>query len=174
MSKTEAFTQSLYEDADLREDLTDDEAEPLFQWAGEIAGQLEQSGVSEEEFERKTKQLRQLIKHANRFVGQRSYAGADVHQQQLADLRAAAQTLGLTPPDEPITASADDSPAYMGALLAQMGASSHEASITPEEAPTPAAPVDPSTQQESASNLHGWRSWLSKLNEALETGNDEG
>ncbi|MBE2183595.1 MAG: hypothetical protein IAE89_09240 [Anaerolineae bacterium] len=173
MSKTEAFTQSLYEDADLREDLTDAEAEPLFQWAGEVAHQLEESGVSEEEFESKTKQLRQLIKRANRFVGQRSYAGADVHQQQLADLRAAAQTLGLTPPDEPITASADDSPAYMGALLAQMGTAGYKEPITPESS-TPAAPVESSVQPESVNSFHGWRSWLSKLNEALETGNDEG
>jgi len=173
VSKSEAFTQSLYEDADLREDLTDEEAAPLFEWASGMAHELEAAGANEEEFEAKTKQLRQLIKKVNRFVGQRSYVEADAHQQQLDDLRAAAQTLGLAPPDEPITASAAQPSAYMGALLTQLKpekavpAQAAQQETPAPETPAQKAPTEEPPAEEAGSDFRGWRSWLNNLDKAL-------
>ncbi len=165
MTRAEAFTQSLYEDANLREDLTDEEATPLFDWAAGIANSLDDSSATDEDFEQKTKQLRKVIKGVNRLVGQRSYAPADAHQQQLDDLRSAAQMMGITPPDEPIVASADQSTAYMGALLAQMQLST--ATKPAQAEPSVPAHQDQPELPDTGEDFRGWRSWLPNLDKAL-------
>ncbi len=159
MNRNAAFSQELYEDADLREDLTDDEAAPLFEWAAGIACGLDESHASDEDFEAATKQLRALIKNINRLVGQRSYATPDARQKQLEEVRAAAITIGLTPPDEPLTANAADSTAYMSTLLAQMQPTTTDAAV---QAP----------HTETNQEFDGWRSWLNNLDQAL-SGDDE-
>lgn len=69
-SVIEAEKLRLYESPALREDINDDEASILLKWGEEqvlrLAGQ-------DGDFEKQCQFLRQLIKHINRFVGQREY-----------------------------------------------------------------------------------------------------
>ena len=85
---TEAEIQSereqLYESSALRDDIFDDEASLLLAWGEQqvirLAGQ-------DGEFEQLCRFLRQLLKHINRFVGQREFldaAGQQKYMEQVA------------------------------------------------------------------------------------------
>jgi hypothetical protein len=66
-----AERERLYESASLREDINDDEATVLLQWGEDQVRRL--AGQSGADFEQQSRFLRQLIKHINRFVGQREF-----------------------------------------------------------------------------------------------------
>ena len=51
MSRAEDAVQRLYESADVRDELTDDEAETLLKWAEDELIRLDESGADDETFE---------------------------------------------------------------------------------------------------------------------------
>lgn len=65
--------ERLYESSSLRDDLNDDEATVLLGWGEAQVERLAQAYPAEEAFEQKCRFLRQLLKHLNRFVGQREF-----------------------------------------------------------------------------------------------------
>jgi hypothetical protein len=66
-----AEEQRLYESASLRDDLNDEEAQTLLTWGQKQVRRLAVDYA--DNFEQKTRFLRQLIKGINRFVGQREF-----------------------------------------------------------------------------------------------------
>ncbi|MGB1287244.1 MAG: hypothetical protein ACPG7F_11965 [Aggregatilineales bacterium] len=75
-AQIEAEQQRLYESGALRDDLNDDEAKVLLQWGEEQVVRLSEQ-VSDDDFEKQCRFLRQLIKSINRFVGQREFNERD-------------------------------------------------------------------------------------------------
>lgn len=99
MSRVDSALEALYEDASLRDELRDDEANELLKWAEAELVKLDTSGATDADFESKIAQLRQLVRGMNRFVGRRaeiSAQGADDAVTRLTD-QAAALGYSLTP-----------------------------------------------------------------------------
>lgn len=139
-AEIQAERERLYESTALRDDLMDPEAEILLRW-GE--GQVERMAREmPDEFEQKSRFLRQLLKHINRFVGQREFNDAAGQAKYLADVvkwlgplgfsgdHSVESLMGILPPD------AKDMNATLHAVLA---------ALTPPTAETPSAePEEPS------------------------------
>jgi hypothetical protein len=147
---TRAFDalQALLEDASLREDLTDDEAAPLFDWAADQLKRLDAQQADDAAFAAAVGAIRRLVKTMNWLVGQRSYADQDTLSGYLMKAAAAAQEAGLNPPTLPFSAQAlperQDGAALMGDLLASMAA----------PVPLPPAATDP--QEPEPTRNFGW------------------
>lgn len=88
----EAALQALYEDASLRDELRDDEANELLKWAEAELVKLE--GADEAVFDEKVGELRRLIRGMNRFVGRRADLSAQAGDESLAHLSQHADALG--------------------------------------------------------------------------------
>lgn len=142
-AEIQAERERLYESTALRDDLMDPEAEILLRW-GE--GQVERlAREMPGEFEQKSRFLRQLLKHINRFVGQREFNDAAGQAKYLTDVvkwlvplgfsgeHSVESLMGILPSD------AKDMNATLQAVLA---------ALTPPIAETPPAePEEPSTAE---------------------------
>jgi hypothetical protein len=92
MSRADDALQALYEDASLRDELGDEEANTLLKWA---AGELAKLGDADESvFEEKTRELRRLLRGMNRFVGRRAEITAQADDTALLKLSEHANALG--------------------------------------------------------------------------------
>lgn len=151
MAQAEQALQRLYEDADLRGDLRDSEAESLLKWAEEQVTRLAEQVTDETQFEAQFDVLRGMLKDMNRLVGRRAEMDADTQAAKLGEITAAAQALGApvtvqaqTPPD---FQAMDDSTA-LNTLIGMISPTAAQATPAPTEsfsAPAPApAPVQPS------------------------------
>lgn len=96
MSRAESALEALYEDASLRDELRDDEANELLKWAESELVKLDESGADDEAFEEKVGQLRRLIRGMNRFVGRRAEISAQADDQTLVKMSEQADALGYT------------------------------------------------------------------------------
>lgn len=131
MSRADSLIEAFYEDPDLRDSLTDDEAEVLLRWASEQAARLDASGADDAAFDALATELRRLVKQINRYAGEGAYAPADAQAAALSGITAGAQAVGLNVmPTFSAQAAADP----MGALTGLL------ASMTPAETPTPSDP----------------------------------
>ncbi|MEO1290154.1 MAG: hypothetical protein AAFV93_20575 [Chloroflexota bacterium] len=74
--------ERLYESASLRDDLNDSEAKILLEWGESQVERLAQEYP--DEFEKKGRFLRQLLKNINRFVGQREFNEADGQREYIS------------------------------------------------------------------------------------------
>jgi hypothetical protein len=141
MTRADSLVQAFYEDPDLRDSLTDDEAEVLLRWAGEQAARLDASGADDAAFEALAAELRRLVKQINRYAGEGAYAPPEAQSAALSGIAAGAQAVGLNMIP---TFSAQAAPADpMSALTGLLG------SLTPAETLTPLAePPAPPTDEE--------------------------
>ena len=94
----EKAVQRLYENANLRGELTDDEAEVLLGWGETKANELAAKNLDDEAFEAQFHQLSTLIGQINQFVGKREGMPAEAQQEALGKIAAAAGTM-----EHPIT-----------------------------------------------------------------------
>jgi hypothetical protein len=93
MPGAEGAIERLYEDADVRDELRDDEANTLLKWAEDRLTQLAAQAATDEEFDAKASQFRSLLKGMNRLVGNRSTLDADALNTRLAELSAQAASV---------------------------------------------------------------------------------
>lgn len=146
-AEIQAERERLYESTALRDDLMDPEAEILLRW-GE--GQVERlAREMPDEFEQKSRFLRQLLKHINRFVGQREFNDTAGQVKYLADVvkwlgplgfssdHSVESLLSILPPD------AKDMNATLQAVLAALTPPIAETPPAPPEEPTLAAVAPP-------------------------------
>jgi hypothetical protein len=129
MSRAETAMEQLYEDMDIRDELTDEEAAPLLKWAETQAIRLDAESADNTAFEQNVRRLRDLLKSLNHAVGKRSYATPEELNAALEKVSTAAQGVNMTLPasaEEPFQAQgAQDNVAYMQGLLNQLDASIH-------------------------------------------------
>lgn len=146
-AEIQAERERLYESTALRDDLMDPEAEILLRW-GE--GQVERlAREMPDEFEQKSRFLRQLLKHINRFVGQREFNDTAGQAKYLTDVvkwlaplgfsgdHSVESLLSILPPD------AKDMNATLQAVLAALTPPIAETPPAPPEEPTLAAVAPP-------------------------------
>lgn len=93
----ETATSRLYEDASLTEDLIDEEAKKLLQWAETQLPDLIVKYTDETAFDEAFKALKTMVKGMNRFVGQRASMDDTEKQERLGKIAATAVTLGFNP-----------------------------------------------------------------------------
>lgn len=143
MSRADDALQRLYESADLRDELTDEEADQLLKWAeSQIAG-LDQSAGDDETFAAQVAALLKLIKNVNRFAGRQGQLTAQVDDPLPGAIAASAGALGYAASPEQIAAAATGDPAgTVAALTGLLGG----AAAPP--APAPPAPDEPSASPE--------------------------
>ncbi len=144
-ARVEAAIERLYEDSDLRDELTDDEAQHLLRWAEAELSKVDASSADETAFETAVDTLGSLIKSINRFIGRRSYSTPDEQAAAFAKIADHAQSLGYPLPADAFTASfeaqaAADNVAALQALLSQIETSAAPAA---QAAPAPSAPETP-------------------------------
>lgn len=127
-ARVEAAIQRLYEEPDLRDELTDDEAERLLRWAEAELTRVDAGSADDAAFDTAVDTLRSLIKAINRFIGRRGYASPDEQAAAFAKIAAHAQALGYPLPADTFTPSfeaqaAGDNIAALQALLQQIESS---------------------------------------------------
>lgn len=69
MKRVDEALQRLFEDPGLREDLVDDDAEVLMQWAESKLAELDSKGEDDAQFEAHVDTVKEMVKAVNRFVG---------------------------------------------------------------------------------------------------------
>ncbi len=94
MSRAEDALQGFYEDASLRDELRDDEANELLKWAESELTKLDATGADDAVFEEKLGELRRLLRGMNRFVGRRQEITAQADDESLVKLTEHANALG--------------------------------------------------------------------------------
>jgi len=171
VSRADALIQAFYEDADLRDALTDDEAEVLLRWAAGQAARLDAGGAEDAAFDALARELRRLIREINRFAGEGLYAPHEAQAEALTAIGQGAQAVGLSmlpsfsaqaAPADPmaaltgllarLTPSAEDAPPTLEAQSAA-GIAAAEATPLPAEPsteppPPPTPPVPPAPDEE--------------------------
>lgn len=138
MSRADDVVQAFYEDADLRDSLTDDEADVLLRWASEQAARLDASGADDAAFDDLASQLRQLVKRINRYAGEGLYTPPDAQAAALTAIAQGAQGIGLAtaPAFSAQAAPADPMAALTGVLASFSPAESAPAELTVSAAET--------------------------------------
>ena len=141
-SRVEAAIQSFYEDADLRGELTDDEANVLLRWAETELSKVDAASADDAAFEAATDTLSSLIKSINRFIGRRGYSTPEEQAAGFAKISAHAKALGYPLPADAFTASFDAQAAADNITALQALLSDIEHSAAPVAAQAAAAAPD--------------------------------
>ncbi|MEO8394557.1 MAG: hypothetical protein ABI700_16300, partial [Chloroflexota bacterium] len=94
MSRAEDAVMHLYESADVRDELTDDEAETLLKWAEAELTRLDESGADDETFDAKVVTLMDLLKNMNRYAGKQGQLTAQADDQTPSAIASLAGSLG--------------------------------------------------------------------------------
>lgn len=174
MNRAEAAVQALYEDSRLREDLIDDEADVLLQWAEKKLIELDESDVDDTTWQQAVTTFKGLMRGVNQFIGQRAYATYEAQNAayETIQAQAAALNLPLPEPDEPqfsAQMATDDALEALKALLGQMDAGKPRMTKAGEPQPTsggerlnlfgtkttPDAPEDDATESASDTQTEG-------------------
>jgi hypothetical protein len=121
MSRVEDAQMRLYEDADLRDELTDDEAEKLLHWAESELARLDAAAPDDESFEAQVDTLMKLLKQMNRYAGRQGQGFA-------------AQSLAAQ--------GATEAPSKIAALASELGHASDEAHVAAAATGNPATTID--------------------------------
>ena len=109
-SRAQAAIQRLYESADLRDELTDEEAKALLKWAEAELARLDRADADEDAYAAQVEALLRLLKQINRYAGRQGQAaqGSDQAPARIAELAA---TLGHAAGVGQVAASATGDPA---------------------------------------------------------------
>lgn len=149
MSRAQDALLRLYENADLRDELTDDEAESLLKWAEAELTRLDAASADDASFEAQADTLMSLLKRMNRFAGRQGQISAQGVDPAPTNIAGLATELGHSASPEQIAATGTGDPAStIAALTALMSASAQAAPPEPEPpvsvqaAPPPAPETD--------------------------------
>lgn len=96
MADLEQALRALYEDPALREDMTDDEASVLLEWATGQLPTLAANAPDDAAFEEQAQAFKTLLTAINRYIGLSSYAPPDETQAALNEALSAAPAAGLS------------------------------------------------------------------------------
>lgn len=145
MSQADRAIESLYEDANLREELVDSEARLLLQWGEQRIGDLARRNLPDAQFDEALDHLRQLLKRINRYIGRRATMTPDEQQSWLSRIVESANALGYNVTVEQMSMDFQaqgvaDNHAALSALMATID-TANAAPISPEK------PLLPDTQQ---------------------------
>lgn len=151
MSRVDSALEALYEDASLRDELRDDEANELLKWAEAELVKLDESDATDADFESKIAQLRQLVRGMNRFVGRRAEISAQGADDAVTRLTEQASALGYSLTPEQLaqfgaqSAAADGVSAVQG-LTKLISSAGGAPSPEPPPVPAQAAAAPPATE----------------------------
>jgi len=104
MSDAQRAIELLYEDAGLLDELADDDARLLMQWAEKEIEALALRHPDEAEFDEAVSQLRQLLTRMNRYVGRHAYLTPEEQQDWVRKIVESASNLGYNIPIEQMSA----------------------------------------------------------------------
>jgi hypothetical protein len=169
MSRAEDALMRLYEDADLRDELTDDEAEKLFKWAEAELTRLDAAAPDDAAFETQADTLMKLLKQMNRYAGRQGQLSAQGATEAPDKIAALASELGHTSDATHIAAVATGDPATtIEALTSLMNA-------PPDPSPTvsEAAAADTPTTNPPAPTGAQIYAWETNADVNDETPSDE-
>lgn len=97
MVDLETATIRLYEEANLTEDLVDQDATTLLKWAEQqVAELVAKYSDDDSTFESAFSALRSLVKNMNRYVGQRERSGEAQQAQRLENISQSASEIGFS------------------------------------------------------------------------------
>ncbi len=100
MSKLQRGIESLYSAASLTDELKDEEAQSLLKWGEVMAAQLDTDDTDDDTYDEQMKQVRRVMKRANRFIGAQGQGDADEARKNLEKLMESAAELGVEIPQE--------------------------------------------------------------------------
>ena len=156
MTRVQNAIQRIYEDADLRDELTDEEAAQMLKWAESELSRLDAAGADDAAFEAKLDTLLSLLKKMNRFAGRQgqlsAQADAQSNDQATGNIAALAAELGHSADAAQVAAAGtgDPSSTLTGLIGLLSGAST--ALVTPVS-PTPTQPQPPVDTSPQADTL---------------------
>ncbi|MBI1257760.1 MAG: hypothetical protein GC204_09845 [Chloroflexi bacterium] len=154
MSRAENAVERLYESADVRDELTDDEAETLLKWAEDELVRLDESGADDETFDAKVITLMDLLKQMNRYAGKQGQFSAQADDRTPTEIASLAGSLGHETDADQIAAAGTGDPTstiqklteLMGGQAAAAEAAAPDEAFVAESAAAPAeSPVAPPT-----------------------------
>jgi hypothetical protein len=145
MSRAEDAVQRIYESADVRDELTDDEAEPLLKWAEAELTRLDASGADDATFDAKVVTLMDLLKQMNRYAGKQGQLSAEADDQTPGAIASLAGSLGHSADTKQIAAAGTGDPTSTINRLTELmgGAAVPAESFTAESAPEPPPIIHP-------------------------------
>ena len=94
MSRAEDAVMALYEDASLRDDLMDDDAETLYHWAEAQIARIDAEFADDAAFEDAVSALRRVLSGVNHFIGERAVKSSDENAAALAQIADSAEKIG--------------------------------------------------------------------------------
>lgn len=94
MSRAEDALMELYEDASLRGDLVDNDAETLYHWAEAQIARIDAAYPDDEAFEEAVSALRRVMDGVNHFIGERAVKTAEENKEALAQIADSAEKIG--------------------------------------------------------------------------------
>lgn len=128
MSRAQDALQRLYENADLRDELTDEEADTLLKWAEAELTRLDAASADDASFEAQADTLMSLLKRMNRFAGRQGQISAQGVDPAPTNIAGLATELGHPASPDQIAATGTGDPAStIAALMALMSASAQAA-----------------------------------------------
>ncbi|MFN8448098.1 MAG: hypothetical protein U0521_05795 [Anaerolineae bacterium] len=145
MSRVEDALMRLYENADLRDELTDDEAATLLKWAETELTRLDTPALDDETFEAQVDTLMKLLKQMNRYAGRQGQLSSQGVDETPGKIAALAVELGHAADAGQVAAAGTGEPgSTVAALTAMMSPAPPEAPPQPPaEQPTDAAEIVP-------------------------------
>lgn len=155
MSRAQDALQRIYENADLRDELTDDEANAMLKWAEAELARIDATSTDDANFEAQAHTLMSLLKRMNRFAGRQGQISAQGVDPAPTNIAGLATELGHSASPEQIAATGTGDPAStIAALTALMSAPAQaappktESPVSVQAASAPAPAVE-SAQQEN-------------------------
>lgn len=111
-AQAERAIRMMSSDAQIRSELTDDEAALLLRWGEAQVNRLAAQNLDDGVFDQRCAQLTELLVAINRFVGGRAYAAAEAQRAALDEILLLARAAGYTV----VAADLDDFAKQHGAL----------------------------------------------------------
>lgn len=146
MSRAQDALQRIYENADLRDELTDDEADAMLKWAEAELARIDAASTDDASFEAQADTLMNLLKRMNRFAGRQGQISAQGVDPAPTNIAGLATELGHPASSEQIAATGTGDPAStIAALTALMSVTTTPAAPPETESPVSeqADPVAP-------------------------------
>jgi hypothetical protein len=135
MTRVQNAIQRIYEDADLRDELTDDEAAQMLKWAEGELSRLDASGAEDAAFEAKLDALLSLLRKMNRFAGRQgqlsAQADAQSNDQATGSIAALASELGHPADAAQVAAAGTGDPSGTITALIALLSSASTTQVTP-------------------------------------------
>ncbi len=153
MSRTENALMRLYENADLRDELTDDEADQVLKWAEAELTRLDSSAPDDAAFEAQVDTLMDMLRKINRFAGRQGQFSAQSTDQAPAAIAGLATNLGHAASPEQVSAAGTGEPAStitaLTALLSTPAAPQSATAGEPAPSETLVADAAPSREPDA-------------------------